>query len=94
MDLGFDPRGTGQAMRIYVRFGAFCGGIASFDPEAFGMAPSEAAATDPQHRLLLEEVGAAWREATPSVQDIHGNLTGESGPGGWHSAQPEGPQHH
>lgn len=36
------------------RFGAFVRGIEAFDAAAFGMSPAEAAAADPQHRLLLE----------------------------------------
>lgn len=35
-------------------FGGFCGGLDSFDATALRMSPAEAAATDPQQRVLLE----------------------------------------
>ncbi|KAI8473975.1 MAG: polyketide synthase [Monoraphidium minutum] len=39
------------------RFGAFVRGAEAFDAAAFGLSPGEAAAADPQHRLLLESAG-------------------------------------
>jgi acyl transferase domain-containing protein len=39
------------------RFGAFVDGIELFDAGAFGMSAPEAAAADPQHRLLLQLTG-------------------------------------
>lgn len=48
------------------RFGGFCDGVDQFDAGALRMSPAEAAATDPQQRVLLEltlltlaDVGAA-----------------------------------
>jgi acyl transferase domain-containing protein len=49
-----DPDALGK---ITTREGAFLDGIELFDAEFFGIAPREARAMDPQHRLLLE---VAW----------------------------------
>ena len=43
-------------------------GVDLFDQSLFRLSPNEAAATDPQHRLLLEEALAAWSQATPALQ--------------------------
>ena len=56
-----------------------------FDHAMFKFTQGEAAATDVQHRLLLEETLAAWTDASPSM-DVHGSLTGKAC-----LAQPEGP---
>ena len=40
-----------------VRFGAFMSGVEEFDSSAFGLSSNEAAAMDPQHRLLLAGAG-------------------------------------
>ena len=45
--------------RMYARFAACMDGVDAFDGACFGMPRAEALATDPQSRLLLEEVHAA-----------------------------------
>ena len=46
-----DPSRPG---RIYARRGGFLNGFADFDPSLFRMSDAEAAALDPQQRLLIE----------------------------------------
>lgn len=75
---GFSPATAPQGMSIYVRFGAFCDGVASFDQDIFRFSANECSATDPQHRLLLEETATAWTDASAGVADISGNLTGRA----------------
>ena len=48
------------------RFGGFCGGIDCFDASALRMSPAEAAATDPQQRVLLELALLALADADSS----------------------------
>jgi acyl transferase domain-containing protein len=47
---------------MYVRFGAFVEGVDRFDSGAFRLPYAEAAALDPQARILLEQthVSASW----------------------------------
>ncbi|KAK9803996.1 hypothetical protein WJX72_011444 [[Myrmecia] bisecta] len=54
-----------------LRFAAFVDDVDCFDEAAFRLSKSEAAAMDPQCRLLLEQVGAA-------MQDGRANLAGTS----------------
>ncbi|MBW0019022.1 MAG: type I polyketide synthase [Mycobacterium sp.] len=49
-----DPQQPG---RMTTKCGGFLGDVAGFDAEFFGISPAEAAAMDPQHRLLVE---IAW----------------------------------
>ena len=75
---GFNPATAPQGMSIYVRFGAFCDGVACFDQDLFKFSANECTATDPQHRLLLEETATAWADASGGTADISGNLTGRA----------------
>ncbi len=58
-------------------------GVDLFDHGLFKLSQNEAAAMDPQHRLLLEETMAGWSDAGAATADIAGNLTGEKA---WWSA--------
>ena len=51
-----DPASSGK---MYARFAATLDGVEAFDGALFGMPRSEGLATDPQSRILLEEVAAA-----------------------------------
>lgn len=48
----FDDR-RGQPNKSYGRWGGFIDGVADFDPDFFGILPSDAANMDPQERLFL-----------------------------------------
>lgn len=47
----------------YVRAKGYLEGADRFEAQLFGFNPAEAAALDPQHRLLLETAWAAWEDA-------------------------------
>ena len=53
--------------RLYARFAACMDGVEAFDGALFGMPRAEALATDPQSRILLEEVHGALASAGGSA---------------------------
>ncbi|GAA4232324.1 hypothetical protein GCM10022254_31890 [Actinomadura meridiana] len=56
--------------------GGFLDGVADFDAEFFDIAPHEALAMDPQHRLLLEASWEALERAGIVPDDVRGSRTG------------------
>lgn len=61
---------------MYVRFAAFIPGVETFDAPLFRIPPAEAAAIDPQGRILLEQTHLALRDAESSTGAPHPNNTG------------------
>jgi phthiocerol/phenolphthiocerol synthesis type-I polyketide synthase E len=57
------PLSHASKHKHYVRKTAFPDNVENFDSQFFGMTPSEAAITDPQHRLLLECAHEALEDA-------------------------------
>jgi acyl transferase domain-containing protein/acyl carrier protein len=56
--------------------GAFLDDVEGFDARFFGIAPREAAAMDPQHRLLLEVTWEAFEHAAIDPHTLAGSPTG------------------
>jgi polyketide synthase 5 len=73
-DSYYDPE-PGVPDRSVSRWGGFLDDVAGFDPEFFGIGEREAAALDPQHRLLLE---VSW-EAVEHAGLAPESLTGSQG---------------
>ena len=71
----FDPE-PGVPGRSVSKWGAFLDDIAGFDAEFFGISEREAAATDPQHRLLLETAWEALEHAGVDPATLAKSLTG------------------
>jgi acyl transferase domain-containing protein/acyl carrier protein len=64
MERVYAPEGAStDSMAFYARFAAFCAGVERFDAGAFRLSGPEAAAVDPQVRMLMEETGAACTAA-------------------------------
>lgn len=61
MDVLYSPEVA--ANKIYARFAATVSGVAEFDGELFRLPRAEALATDPQGRILLEEVQCALQQS-------------------------------
>ncbi len=55
------------------RWGGYVRAIDQFDPQLFGIAPREAAAMDPQQRMLLEVAWRAIEDSGHAIERIAGN---------------------
>ncbi|MGB7162963.1 MAG: acyltransferase domain-containing protein, partial [Mycobacterium sp.] len=62
--------------KCYTRAGGFVDGVANFDAAFFGVSPTEALATDPQHRMLLELSWEALERAGIDPTTLRGSATG------------------
>ena len=71
----YDPE-PGVPGRSVSRWGAFLDDVAGFDAEFFGIGEREAAAIDPQHRLLLETSWEAIEHAGLDPASLAGSSTG------------------
>lgn len=69
--------GGSYSLAAYVRHGAFLEDIWAFDAGAFRLAGAEAAAMDPQHRILLELAGLSLQELGDGMR-VDRDTTGET----------------
>src|ERR1700751_1425019 len=80
-DRGWDLAGLFDAdpdalHKFYARAGGFVDEVAGFDAGFFGISPTEALATDPQHRMLLELSWEALERAGIDPTSLRGSATG------------------
>ncbi|MBM5828290.1 MAG: KR domain-containing protein, partial [Cyanobacteria bacterium M_surface_7_m2_040] len=71
----YDPT-PGTPGKMHCRHGGFLAAIDQFDPASFGLSPKEAAAMDPQHRLLLEVAAEALEAAALAPSQLRGTRAG------------------
>lgn len=69
-----DPR-TEQG-KTNVHWGGFSDSVAEFDPEMFGMSPTEAELTDPQQRVMMTHSWAAIENSGYAPATLAGTKTG------------------
>jgi 3-oxoacyl-(acyl-carrier-protein) synthase/acyl carrier protein len=68
MERAYSPEmGSDNNMRFYARFGVYCTGVQLFDAAAFRLNVQEAAAMDPQIRMLMQEAAQAWSSASTAM---------------------------
>ncbi|MCX6481853.1 MAG: sulfolipid-1 biosynthesis phthioceranic/hydroxyphthioceranic acid synthase [Mycobacterium sp.] len=75
IDEYYDPE-PGVPGRTVSKWGAFLDDVAGFDAEFFGINKHEAAALDPQHRLLLETSWEAMEHAGLTPDALKDSFTG------------------
>ena len=75
VDEHYDPQ-PGVPGRSVSRWGGFIEDIGGFDAEFFGIGEREAAAIDPQHRLMLETAWEAVEHAGLAPSSLADSLTG------------------
>jgi len=75
VDAFYDPDPAAPG-RMTTRWGGFIGDAAKFDADFFGIAPREAAAMDPQQRVLLEVGWEALEHAGIRPDSLSGTRTG------------------
>ncbi|WP_205877191.1 type I polyketide synthase [Mycobacterium camsae] len=67
-----DPETPGK---MTTKWGGFIDDVAGFDAEFFGITPREAAAMDPQHRVLLEVAWESLEHAGLAPDSLNGSRT-------------------
>lgn len=80
IERAYSPDMASSAMTMYARCAAFVGGMEMFDAGAFRLPRAEAAALDPQQRLLMEEVGCALAHAASVTEEPISSFTGTNSP--------------
>ena len=75
VDEHYDPQ-PGVPGRSVSRWGGFVDDVGGFDAEFFGIGDREAAAIDPQHRLMMETAWEAVENAGIAPSSLSDSLTG------------------